>query len=177
VVLLVLLAGCAEEPEEEEDPLFGFCPQWLQGPDQDQVTIALNATNLTATTSLRPMEGSELRTEYQDRVLDMYRIRLVSASVIDGSVQMRAFSDDEQGAQKAVRDYRIDGPQFFPVVHLTSEDEGREFDVILTSVSQEQEPAPSALTLAWTFDPIGEGGSAQIVGNVTYHYRVCGADV
>jgi len=177
IVLLALLAfllpGCTEEPEDKEDPLFGLCLQWMQGPGHDTVTVAVNASSSPAAQVVFPAEDGELRAEYRGRSLDLYRIELESVEVTGGALELRAYAG-QTDEQKAIRDYRVEGAQLHPVVRIGSEDAGREFDVALTPVSQETAPAPDALRLAWSFEGEGE---AHIVGNVTYHYRVCGADL
>lgn len=172
-LLALLMPGCTEEPEDRDDPLFGLCPQWIQGPGHEAVTVDVDASNGPAEQVVRPVEDGGLRDEHRGRPLDMYRVVLESVEVTDGALELRAYAN-QSDERKAIRDYRVDGAQLQPVVRITSEDAGREFDVALTSVSQDTVPAPAPLRLSWTF--VG-GGQGHVVGNVTYHYRVCGADL
>jgi hypothetical protein len=171
--LAPLLAGCAAPKEKEQDPLFGLCPQWMQGPGEDRVAVDLNASSSPEARTVFPSDAGLLRSEFRGRSLDLYRLRVDSIEVSGGTLEMRAFANRTE-EQKAIRDYRLEDAQLRPVVRLVSSDAGREFDVALTPISQETAPAPDALRLAWTFT--GEG-QAHLEGVVTYHYRVCGADL
>lgn len=171
-VLLLLLAGCAAPDEDEEDPLFGICPQWLHGPG-GQTTgfrLAANGTgNATDNATVQETELGPAAEEHQGHPLDLYRITLTKLEV-DGRLQLRAFDGD--GKQLLVRDYRKETPQQVPVVVFTDGDAvDHEFEVFLGDVTGDDAGSPSPVTLRWTLD----GAAAEVGFDATFHYKVCGA--
>lgn len=172
--LVALLSGCTVPTDEEAaDPLFGLCPQWTQGPGRQVLDLDLvggfgNATNSTST---RDVELGPANATLGGRPLDLYRVRLDSLSVADGRLELRAFAAD--GRQLAVRDYRQSSPQLVPVVVFTDGSAaGHEFEVFLSPVGHDDAGSPAPATLRWTAD-----GNATVAATVTYHYKVCGAEV
>lgn len=177
MVLLALLAtglaGCADEPEDEEDPLLGLCPQWMQGPGSHPIIMDLNTSRNVREMLVFPDNDGQVLGEHQGRSLDLYRLSLAEVEVSGGTLELRAYAN-ATGEQKAIRDYRLTRAQLQPSVRLDGEDAGREFDVALTPITQETAPAPDALRISWRL--VGDG-QASIRGTVTFHYRVCGADL
>ncbi|HJQ93830.1 MAG TPA: hypothetical protein VJ874_06050 [Candidatus Thermoplasmatota archaeon] len=167
LALAVLLSGCTVPSDEpEQDPLFGLCPQWEQGPGSQALAVDV-AGNVSEDRELGPAEAS-----FGGRPLDLYRIRLGNLTV-SGRLEMRAFADD--GRQLAIRDYRIASTeQLVPVVAFTDGSAaGKEFDVFLSPVDHGSQAAPTPVTLRWT----SESGASAVEAVVTYHYKVCGAEI
>lgn len=165
VALLVLLAGCAQPEDEDEDALLGVCPQWAQGPGEQAGGVTLSAGNASASRELGPAEATHL-----GRPLDLYRVRVTGLDV-DGRLELRAEAAD--GTRLNVRDYRIkatQGTQMVPVVELDASAEGKEFDLFLSPALHEGPAAPAPARLNLTLD----GASAQLQYAVTFHYKVCG---
>lgn len=170
LVLMVLLAGCAfpgsEDGEEEPDPLFGLCPQWVQGPGGQSAGFALggNATE-------RVVELGPAAREHEGFPLDLYRVTLTNLSV-SGRLELRAL--DNESRQAPLRDYRQESPQIVPVAVFTDGSaKGDEFDVYLDPVTGEGSSFRSPVRLRWTLD--GATSDAFVSFDVTYHYKVCGA--
>lgn len=169
-VLVSLLSGCtlpgSEKPDDEPDPLFGLCPQWLQGPGGQTTGFALggNATE-------RSVELGPAAAEHQGFALDMYRITLTNLSV-SGRLELRAV--DAGGRQAGIRDFRQEAPQILPVIVFTDGNaKGNEFEVYLDPVTGEGSSFRAPASLRWTLQ--GEGADARVSFDVTYHYKVCGS--
>lgn len=164
VAAATLLAGCTV-PEEgpEQDPLFGLCPQWAQGPGRQALDLDVSGN---ASTELGPANETHVGHD-----LDLYRITVDDLEV-DGRLELRARAAD--GRQLGIRDYRIAGSeQIVPVVAFEDGSAaGHEFDVFLSPVSHAGEASPAPVTLHWTTT-----GNATVEGLVTFHYKVCGAPV
>jgi hypothetical protein len=181
---VALLSGCAVPTDEPEaDPLFGLCPQWAQGPGEEELDVALSADGGTGNSSASGSGASVNGSASQDvalasanathdgRPLDLYRI-LVDGLDVDGRLELRAFAAD--GRQLGIRDYRLTGTQIVPVVAFTDgSGAGHEFDVFLSPVAHDGQPSPAPVTLRWT----ATQGSATVEGSVTFHYKVCGAEI
>lgn len=164
VVALVLLAGCAQPgAEEDDDPLFGLCPQWAQGHGLLDSFVLLDPGNATASRELGPADATFL-----NRPLDLYRVRIDRIDA-NGTVTLRASAAD--GARLSIRDYREADLPVVPVVHLDAQADGHEFDVFLSPVLDAAPAAIAPATLSWTL----EGANAVVEYTVTYHYKVCGA--
>ena len=165
VVAATLLSGCTVPSDEpEQDPLFGLCPQWQQGPGSPAIAVEV-AGNGSESRELGPAEAT-----FGDRPLDLYRVRLGNLTVT-GRLEMRAFAAD--GRQLAIRDYRIDSTeQLVPVVAFTDGSAaGKEFDVFRSPVTHGSPAAPAPLSLRWT----SASGASTVDAVVTYHYKVCGS--
>lgn len=164
LALTLLVAGCAEPGgEKEDDPLFGVCPQWAQGPGgaQEAVQLASDATILETLG-----EGAPER--YLDRPLDLFRVTVQRVEA-DGVVELRAQAAD--GQRLTLRDYRLGETQMVAVASIGADAAGQEFDVFLSPVLEDAPAAQLPASLNWTLD----GASAFVQYNVTYHYKVCGA--
>lgn len=156
------LAGCTGGGEDaDEDPLIGLCPQWVQGPGEQEGSLRLAGGNSTRQ-ELGPANATHL-----DRRLDLYRVR-IDVIDVDGSLQMIAESAD--GNRLAIRDYRRDDSQVVPAVNLGPDAENRDFDVLLSSLLEEGPVARTPVHLNFTLD----GSSARVDYTVTFHYKVCG---
>lgn len=163
--LVPLLSGCAVPTDEEADPLFGLCPQWSQGPGSQPVGLRL-AGNESVERELGPAN-----TTHQGRPLDLYRVRL-DKLVVEGRTELRAVAAD--GTRLNIRDYRQTSGQLVPVVVFTDGSAtGKEFDVFLSAVGHGDQASPAPVTLLWN----QVGGNATIEASVTYHYKVCGAQL
>ena len=164
--LAVLLAGCtAPTDEPEDDPLFGLCPQWSQGPGSQALSV-----RLTGNGSEESRLG-EANATAAGKPLDMYRVRL-DALAVDGRTELRAAAAD--GTRLNIRDYRQTSGQLVPVVVFTDGSAvGHEFDVFLSSVAHGSPAAPAPVTLLWT----QASGETTVDATITYHYKVCGAEV
>ena len=170
LLLLVLLAGCAfpnaDDDAEEPDPLFGLCPQWVQGPGGQTASFALggNATE-------RILELGPAAQQHDGFPLDLYRITLTNLSV-SGRLELRAL--DNASRHPGIRDYRQDAPQLVPVAVFTDGSaKGDEFEVYLDPITGEGSSFLAPVRLRWTLD--GTGSDAVVSFDVTYHYKVCGA--
>lgn len=168
--LAALLSGCTVPTDEPaEDPLFGLCPQWSDGPGRQVVDLDLRASSGNATSTREVVLGPANAT-FGGRPLDLYRVRIDRLSV-DGRLELRAFAGD--GRQLAVRDYRPVSPQLVPVVVLTDGSAaGHEFEVFLSPLGHDDDASPAPAALRWTAE-----GNATVAATVTYHYKVCGAEV
>ena len=163
--LVLLLAGCAAPKDDPADPLFGLCPQWTQGPGGQTTGLHLTPTDPVQERELGPAEAT-----WENHALDLMRVRLTKANVT-GHVELRGFDADDR--QLAIRDYRDgDGGQLVPVVHLDGRDVGKEFDLLLSATTHGSTPGALPVHIGWTLD----GQDALIDYDVTFHYKVCGAD-
>src|ERR1041385_1378282 len=160
----LLLAGCAGLPAKPvQDPLFGLCPQWEQGPGGQTGGLLLNTSGAAQTRELGPAQAT-----WHNRTLDLYRIRMDTVNTT-GPVEMRAYAaNDHQLGLRACRIGR--GGQIVPVVTLDNAATGHEFDVFLSPVTQDGEAAPGPVHLTWSLQ--GDG-SADLAYSITYHYKVC----
>lgn len=166
-----LLPGCVQPPEEEDDPLVGLCPAWLQGPGEARVAAGLGAARESNATA-EPPGAAAANWSHQGRILDLYQVTLDRVAAEGGAVEMRAYSE---GRQLRLRDFREAEAQLKPVVVLGPGDEGREFDVLLSPLTEEAPPQPGPLELRWGF-AAGSlvSATASVEATVTFHYRVCG---
>lgn len=163
--LAALLSGCAvPEEEPEQDPLFGLCPQWQQGPGSFPLALAVSGNRS------EDSEVAEANGTFDGRPLDLLRVHVNNLTVA-GRLDLRAFSAD--GLQLGIRDYRIAGTeQIVPVVAFTDGSAaGREFDVFLSPVTHGSPAYPMPLTLRWS----PAEGESTVDAVVTYHYKVCGS--
>lgn len=175
LVTLLLLPGCAlpgAEETKDEDPLFGLCPQWVQGPGALGGSVVLDATTTTDETRVdlpgSLADGFGGNGTFRGRSLDVYRVTIDNVS--GSAVQLRAFTLDG-GRQFAIRDYRAESVQMVPVASIAPDAAGKEFDIHLTAVSAAEAPDPQPIRLRWSHD----AGEAQVWFTVTFLYRVCGA--
>ena len=170
VLLVSLLAGCtfpgSEDDAEEPDPLFGLCPQWLQGPGGQSAGFALGGNETERTVELGPAAA-----EHEGFALDMYRVTLTNLSV-SGRLELRAI--DAGGRQASIRDFRQEAPQILPVIVFTDGSaKGNEFEVYLDPVTGEGSSFRAPVSLRWTLE--GDGATALVSFDATYHYKVCGS--
>lgn len=164
VATVLLLAGCAAPDADAPDPLFGLCPQWLQGPGEQSTGLRMES-NESAVRELGPADA-----RFQELPLDLFRVHIISLES-DGVIRLRA--EDGAGQRLSVRDYRLEAPQLVPVVVLGSSAAGHDFDVMLSPVLHDGVQAPLPASLSWSVD----GGTAVLEYTVSYHYKVCGFDV
>jgi hypothetical protein len=164
--LAALLSGCTVPTDEEAaDPLFGLCPQWAQGPGGMTMDFQV------AGNESRDVEMAGANATDRGHTLDLYRVRLDRLDV-QGRLELRAFAAD--GHQLAIRDYRQPTAQLVPVVVFTDGSAvAHEFDVFLSTVGHDDPASPAPATLRWT--PLD--GNASVGASVTYHYKVCGAEL
>jgi len=168
VLLVLLLAGCAlpgdEDEADEPDPLFGLCPQWTQGQDEQSGQVQLGNGTGTQDVELGPAAA-----ERGGRPLDLYRVTLTDLTV-DGRLELRAH--DADGDRLLVRDFRQEQPQLVPVVVFTDGSaEGQDFEVYLSPITSDDEAEPTPASLTWSLN----GTAAAVSFDVTFHYKVCGA--
>lgn len=165
----LLAAGCTAPTESDPNPLLGLCPEWVQGPGEDPRTLEVGPDAREQSVDLAPPGNA---TEHRGRPLDLYRIRIDKLEVAGGKLQLRAFAE---GRQLNWRDYRAALPQSVPVLTLENATLAEhEFDVHLSAIGQRDPAVPGPLTLQARFE--GEG-TARIEYTVTFHYRVCGAEL
>lgn len=164
VLIVPLLAGCAAPDDADApDPLFGLCPQWVQGRGELAGGLRLEA-NGTASRELGPADE-----RFLELPLDVFRVQVTKLET-DGVVRLRAV--DGAGQRLSLRDYRLDAPQLVPVVILRPAAAGHDFDVMLSSVLDDGPRSPVPVSLDWAL----EGNAAVIEYTVTHHYKVCGID-
>ncbi len=164
-LLALTVAGCTAPEEENPNPLFGSCPQWIEGDLQETSTLNFEGEDQSTV-----FPGSESLDDFQGFPLDRYTIYLRNVS-LEGGIEVRAFAD---GADRrlAFTDYRDpQDPHLLPFVKLDDNSEV-EFDVFLTAVAHGTAPAPDALRLVWS----GEG-RGQLEMEIRASYRVCGVPV
>jgi hypothetical protein len=165
--LAAFLSGCTvPEEDPEADPLFGLCPQWAQGAGSFPLQLEL-AGNGSEASELGPANAT-----HDGKPLDLYRLH-VDQLTVQGRTELRAQAAD--GTRLNIRDYRLPASQqLVPVVVFTDGSAaGQDFDVFLSSVAHGSTPAPAPVTLQWT----QVGGNSTASATVTYHYKVCGAEV
>lgn len=170
IVAATLLAGCAfpnsEDDAEEPDPLFGLCPQWVQGGGAQSSGFHLGGNVTQQAIELGPAAA-----EHQGFPLDLYRITLTNLSV-QGRLELRAVDADGRGM--GLRDFRLSSPQFTPVAVFTDDGaKGEPFELYLDPVTGEGSSYRAPVTLNWTLE--GDGADALVTIDVSYHYKVCGA--
>lgn len=163
VLAAALLSGCAQPGEDgDEDPLFGLCPQWMEGPGGQTTGLHLES-NATVDRELGPAPAT-----WQNHSLDLFRIRVTKADVV-GTLELRGFAGD--GKQLLLRDYREATAQMKPRITIGGGDVGEEFDVLLSSVRQGAPSAQLPVKAAWEL----EGRDAVLEYTVSFHYKVCGS--
>lgn len=169
MAIVALVSGCTQPADEpEEDPLFGLCPQWVQGPGGQTTGLLLTANQSQQRRELGPAEPT-----YDGHAFDLYRLRMERLNV-SARLELRAY--DATDKQLGIRDYRGDVPRIEPMVVLDNRDVGQEFDVYLSSVRHGSVPAPAPAQVGFTFKGV-DGQAADVDYSVTFHYKVCGADV
>lgn len=167
-VLVALLAGCAA-PETTKNPLFGYCPDWVQGPGNSSGTLHTDAASRNATADILPPGNLSA---FQGKPLDLYRMRVDTLSLAAGTLQLRATSE---GRRLNWRDLRGATPQSVPVLTFPDASAaGHEFEVILSSVSDQDAPQPGPLHVEASYEG---SGRADLGYTVTFLYRVCGASL
>lgn len=167
VALAAILPGCTVPDEDPEaDPLFGLCPQWVQGTGSQPLQLQL-AGNASESSELGPADAT-----HEGKPLDLFRLH-VDQLTVEGRTELRALAAD--GTRLNIRDYRLaPSQQLVPVVAFTDGSAaGQDFDVFLSSVAHGSTPAPAPVTLQWT----QVGGNTTAAATVTYHYKVCGAEI
>lgn len=163
VILAFLVAGCAQPGDDEpDDPLFGLCPQWAQGPGGTTGSVQLMREGSVA------RELGPAQEQYLERPLDLFRVTVEDIDV-SGVLELRAQAAD--GQRLTLRDYRLGETQMVAVANLGPDAAGNEFDVFLSAVLEDAPAAQLPASLNWTL----YGDSAFVAYNVTYHYKVCGA--
>ncbi|HLF16650.1 MAG TPA: hypothetical protein VI796_04375 [Candidatus Thermoplasmatota archaeon] len=172
------VAGCAATDDKAEDPLFGLCPSWIQGPGRANHPLALSGPG-SEDWSVQPpgTEGQDpgsLAWLHNGDPFDLVRVRVDNLTLFHGSLELRAFVGDRQ---PLIRDFREESAQLRPVVVLDGVgDDGQEFDVLLTGISEGEPAAPGPVRLEWRLEPTGTGvATASLDALATFHYRVCGA--
>ncbi len=175
---LVLFAGCAAPVDEEDDPLVGLCPAWLQGPGEAAAGAHLGpARNVSVEIAPPPGPDSsdpQVAAGYivDGRSLDLVRVRIAGLAATDGLVELRAHSGDRQ---LVIRDYREETAQLKPSVVLGPPDAGQEFDVLLSPITHGSAPQPGSVRLEWSFSGVSlDSATADVTATATFHYRVCG---
>jgi hypothetical protein len=170
LVVLLLLSGCTAPKEAEPaNPLFGFCPQWAQGPGGQTTGLTW-----TVNESRQERELATAAETWANHTLDVFRVR-IDALNLTGRLEGRAFSAPGENKQLGIRDYRGNqGPQIVPVVVLSAADVGKEFDVLRSSIVHGSSPAQLPLRMQWTLD--GSAAEATLEYSVTFNYKVCGAE-
>lgn len=169
-VTMLLLSGCASPEDADDDPLFGFCPSWEPGTVTEEGSVQVTTGDAVSQTF-----GDEGLLEQDDRPLDVVRITIDTLDLTGGTLELRAYNTAKEDQRRPVRDYRFeDDPQMVPLVTWGAEDNATdtEYDVHLTPVRGESDPAPGPVRLTWT---VRDGGQADVDFTVSYHYRVCAA--
>ena len=162
-VLALLMAGCAAPTDgEEDDPLFGLCPQWAQGPGSEAGEAVLDGDSTVGRT-LGPVNGT-----YLGRPVDLFRVRIERVE-LNGTLELRATAAG--GERLTLRDFRLGDTQMVPVVSVDPGLQGHDIDVFLSPVLQDAPAAPQPVALNWTLT----GSDARVHYSVTYHHKVCGA--
>ncbi|MES2154630.1 MAG: hypothetical protein V4510_05785 [bacterium] len=174
VVLAALaLPGCATDDATPQDPLFGLCPQWQDGPGQVVGAAALNASARQASEIVGPTSMT-----LDGHGFDMVRVRIDVMQVRGGSLHLRAFSTQANGTEGrlAWRDFRPQVPTIVPelVFDGSLNETAHVYEAYLTSITQAEAQRPAPVELRWSLEG---NGSAAVQYTITYHYRVCGADV
>jgi hypothetical protein len=173
LLLAGTLAGCLDETAAPPQPLLGLCPQWVQGPGFVPVDLALAAGEMRVVRVVPPGADPVNRTGpgwvFHGRSLDLVRLQFSYAPAASLSLRATRGSD---ASLLGILDYR-DGRHIVPSIAFAASPAADEpFDVILTAISQNEPPAPGPVELRFTAQ-----SDTHLVGNVTFHYRVCGADV
>jgi len=160
-LLSIAFAGCTA-PEEQPDPLFGVCPQWLDGEPESGRLDAPGSTITTANASMSHV-GSDL-------ALDRYHV-VFSDIETDGTMEVKAYADAD-GRALRFTDHRDPAVTRTPTFLAFDAASGTvEVDVYLTALTHGTAASPSDLRLEVT--GVGNAtGSMQV--QVTPGYRVCG---
>lgn len=157
-LLMVVLAGCATEDEEPQDPLFSVCPQWIEGPYPMEQAGRVDGS---ASMTLEPMRNGSLAAEHDGFALDLYVLNVIT----DAPVTVSAATTD--GRNLLVRDTHAGEPDSRPALTVNG---ATEIAVYLTAVSHGTEPDPTGLVLRLE-------GDASVTVDARAWYRVCGAVV
>lgn len=162
----------------------------------DTHTVRLDAAAPNATTTLRPpgaADGVRNGTGWMHggHPVDLYHLTLRNVTVA-GRLELRAFGGAnhtlgvDQG-RLMIRDYRVvNGTPLGTLLHVDPSAAGHSFDVLVSSISFDDDAAPSPAHLEWRLmaDAAPRSGtapgerpapSATLEFTVTYFYRVCGA--
>ncbi len=177
-IMGMLLAGCTDPTEPEEDRFVGTCPAWTQGPDSMVFTIGFpfNGTKdqKSDNMTLFPLQRN-------DRPLDRIVLDFAAVGVQDARVEGRV-THLESGDRLLVRDFRY-GPdqaakQAVSIITFAGNQENLTFFVDLAPITGDAEP--SGIRIDWTItrnldgDPETPSGAAFNY-EATPWYRVCGA--
>lgn len=170
LLLAAPLSGCfGQEEEERPDPLVGWCPQWVQGPLSQPV--AGNVTGGTQTTHLGPQADGAFSPSHDGRPLDLYRLRL-NVTVSGGGLRLAAYNADD-GTSAILRDTRFEpGQQVQPFARFQEDASDVVLEALLNPVDRQTDLVSAPLRLEWTAE---DNATATWSGDVTFHYRVCGA--
>lgn len=150
-------AGCIAT--EAPDPLWGVCPQWVDGEPQDGTLQASGSKTFHAPDA-----------NDAGQALDVWTIE-VDATGLSGTVELRAQTDDGQALR--FTDYRDPNAPRTPTFLAINAGSGVfAVDVYLTDVTHGTDADPSSITLTTTA-PNGASGMLDLT--LTPAYRVCGA--
>jgi len=169
---LVLASGCmAPDDGAPTSRLIEYCPQWLQGPEPHADAVDLNATHLEDNRTESPA------LTFDGLPLNKYRVHIDRLDVQGGTVELRA--KDANLTQLNWYDHRSTGsnPPFLDFRGGANETD-YDFDTLLTTVRESDSGGGQPIQLVWKFVPDRPGeGHARVEYTVTYHYRVCGANL
>jgi hypothetical protein len=169
VLVVVLLSGCTVPTKDDKSkttsPLFGVCPQWVEGAVRHAGTFTLHGPGNQS--DFVPGEP------YVDgRGLDLLRIDNLDVTV-NGTLTLRVFQPDAHGNATDrgynIVDYRQPGTERRVQVAFTGATKGAVLEIYLNPIDAPAD-AGGPVLLVWTL----EGSDAQLHYEVSQNYRVCG---
>lgn len=161
-LLTVALAGCTA-PVEDPDPLFGVCPQWLDGDASSGDLEARGQAVFFFNDTMTHLDGN--------LSLDRYHVVFTDIAT-DGVLEVRAFATDDDRALRFT-DHRDPDMVRTPTFLALDDDSGTvEVDIFLSDLTHGAEPEPSDLRLELSGQ---DGATGTLAVEVTPGYRVCGA--
>lgn len=160
-LVALALAGCTA-PTEQPDPLFGVCPQWLDG---DAETGTLDAPGQAVIQANQSMAHFG-----EDLPLDRYHV-VFSNIQTDGVLEVRAYAHGDDRALRFTDHRDPDGTRTPTFLALDGGSGTVEVDIFLAPLTHGATPMPSDLRLEATGQ---DGATGSMTVAVTPGYRVCG---
>lgn len=172
-----MLAGCVADPAPTA-PLFGYCPQWMQGPGSVAQTVSVAAGATSNLTLVPTTANGTIVWEFQRHPFDMVRLHIDSGNVPAGAtLQLKAVTRSNGTLQHNWRQFSPDGASWFPSLQWGAGPvPAHDFETFLSSVDARDRPVPQPMDLSWSLEGSGDA-VASVSYTVTFHYKVCGAQV
>lgn len=159
----MVFAGCTAPGEDTPGPLFGVCPQWLDGDSQAQTLEVPGSVTFAANQSVSHAGGN--------RSLDRFHVHFENIET-DGVLEVRAFAVTD-GRVLRFTDWRdADGTRTPTFLALDSSSGLVQVDIYLSDLAQGSTAQPTDIRIELTGQ---DGATGSMLVTATPGYRVCGA--